>query len=108
MRRYTAVLYALALTACGVLERTTGIGPGTVHFTRDANTCGASYPVAYDFYSDGALLGSAILLAGQSKDFNVSAGDHVFSARIENTSYTFNPLTGRVSAGTTFNYTMVC
>ena len=106
MRRMLVPLLALAL-ACGGADAIAAPQKGTAKFTRDANTC-TGPSVSFDFFLDGASLGSAPLIAGGGMSYSVAAGGHTFSAKVSNTTVSFSTINGTVPAGGTFTYTIVC
>ena len=112
MRTVGLIALAMAIAACWSDSSTAPppAGPllvGTVRFTRDANTCGAT-PAKFTFFADGAGLGKATLGPGQSQTFSTDAGPHIFSIAVPTPSFKFSPVTGTVPVGGTFTYLMIC
>ena len=115
MRRGLVVALSVILLACS--SGGGGGGPtapttGTVVFRLDANTCPpilGSAAISVIFFIDGSTVGTAAVSTTQSSPgYTVSAGTHVLSARVANTSYFWGNSNVTVAAGQTFSAVLPC
>lgn len=102
---------ALALPACGK-SSTSPSQEGLVQFRLDQNTCTnvlGTQVITVSFFIDGVLKGTAQVSVGTvSPTYPVTAGSHVASASLANTSIRWDNLTISVPAKTTFTVVLGC
>lgn len=112
MRRLLVAVALLACVACGKDSPTAPSQSASVQFRLDQNSCGpifGSSTLTFTFFIDGSSVGSFVMGVNQtSPAYPVTAGSHVVSASVPNTTARWNNINITVAAGSIFTAVMTC